>query len=324
MIFMSKMKEESARKNTRASVMKIICVSIILLFLSGVGVLAVTTQISNVKITLSNGYNMDVLTSKTTVRDILEENNIILADDERVTPDLDEVLTDGKTIVITNKSEQEIKIAKISEEGIEVSLDQLLESYAPITEKIIVEEVTIPFETVTKDVSNGATETKNKVVQQGVDGIKEVTYKVKYQNDEEIERTVLSEEVVQEPVDKIVQVQKNTTSRAATASRVSLTPTTGETTSLGVYKVTGYCSCSKCCGKSASGYTASGTLATQGRTIAASSSFAFGTQLSINGNTYTVEDRGGAIKGNKIDIYFDSHADALAWGVRYLPVELVQ
>ena len=44
----------------------------------------------------------------------------------------------------------------------------------------------------------------------------------------------------------------------------------------------------------------------------------------INGKEYTVEDRGGAIKGNKIDIYMDSHADALAWGVKYLPVQVGQ
>ena len=37
-----------------------------------------------------------------------------------------------------------------------------------------------------------------------------------------------------------------------------------------------------------------------------------------------VEDRGGAITGNKIDIYMNSHAEALAWGVKYLPVEVGQ
>jgi 3D (Asp-Asp-Asp) domain-containing protein/HKD family nuclease len=322
-----KTKEEcSETVKTRTSVIKIVCVSILLLFLSGVGVMAVTTQIGNVKITLANGYEMNVLTSKTTVSEILEENNIILTEDEKVTPNLDEEITESKTIEITNKSKQEVKVAKISEDGVEVSLEQLLESYSPVTEKIVVEQEAIPFETVTRDASSGATDTKNKVLQEGQDGIKEVTYKIKYQNNEEIERTVLDEVVVQEPVDKIVQVQKNITSRATTTSRSSTvtTPTTGETSSLGVYKITGYCSCSICCGKSASGYTSSGTKATSGRTIAASSQFSFGTQLSINGNTYTVEDRGGAIKGNKIDIYFDSHAQALAWGVRYLPVELVQ
>ncbi len=88
----------------------------------------------------------------------------------------------------------------------------------------------------------------------------------------------------------------------------------------GQFKVTAYCRCSACCGKS-TGITASGTRATAGRTIAADASkFPFGTQLKIDGHVYTVEDRGGAINGNKIDVYFDSHSAALQWGVRYCEV----
>ena len=305
---------------------KIICVSLILLMLSGAGVMAVTTQRKSVKIILANGYEMTVLTSKTKVSEILEENGVVLAEEEKVTPGLDEDIIEGHSISITNKSAQEVQVAKISEEGAKVSIDDLLKNYAPITEKIIVEQVAIPFETVTKDSSNGSEETKNKVLQQGEDGIKEVTYKVKYQNDAEIERKVLSEVVVKEPVNKIVQVQKKASSRASTASREATTGDTNTTASagksIGVYKITGYCSCSKCCGK-ATGRTASGTIATAGRTVAASSALPYGTQLNINGHTYTVEDRGGAIKGNKIDIFFSSHAQALAWGVKYLPVEIV-
>ena len=90
--------------------------------------------------------------------------------------------------------------------------------------------------------------------------------------------------------------------------------------SLGTFKITGYCSCAACCGKT-TGITASGTRATAGRTIAADTSrFPFGTKLKFNGNTYTVEDRGGAIRGNRIDLYFSSHSEALAWGVRYMEV----
>ena len=305
---------------------KIICVSLILLMLSGVGVMAVTTQRSNVKISLANGYEMTVLTSKTKVSEILAENGIMLAEDEKVSPSEEEELTENKTITITSKSVQEVQVAKISQEGTQISIDELLKNYSPITEKIVVEQVAIPFETITKDSSNNAEDTKNKVVQQGEDGIKEVTYKVKYQNDTEIERTVLSEVVIKEPVDKIVQVQKKATSRATTTSRSTTdTSTTSGAAgkSIGVYKVTGYCSCSKCCGK-ATGRTASGTVATAGRTVAASAALPYGTKVNINGHTYTVEDRGGAIKGNKIDIYFSSHAQALAWGVKYLPVEVVE
>ena len=81
------------------------------------------------------------------------------------------------------------------------------------------------------------------------------------------------------------------------------------------FETTAYCACSKCCGKS-DGITASGARATQGRTIAAPSTYAFGTEIEINGNVYVVEDRGGAIKGNRIDIFFDSHSEANNYGRR--------
>lgn len=80
------------------------------------------------------------------------------------------------------------------------------------------------------------------------------------------------------------------------------------------FEATGYCSCSKCCGKS-TGITASGTKASAGRTVAMSSQYKFGTKIEIkNMGTYTVEDRGGAIQGNRIDIYFNSHSEALKFG----------
>ena len=40
----------------------------------------------------------------------------------------------------------------------------------------------------------------------------------------------------------------------------------------------------------------------------------------INGHIYTVEDRGGAIKGKRIDIYFESHEEAERFGVQYIEV----
>ena len=301
------------------SIMKIICVTIILILISGISVLAVNTDLKDITIILQNGYEMTALTSKSKVSDILSENNIILNEDQKTIPDLDSDVSSGDTIKITDKSYNEVQIAKISEEGIETSLDQLLENYAPITEKIIVEQVVIPYETITKNTTGTTTDTTNKVVQEGKDGLKEVTYKVKYQNDVEIEKSVISEVVVQEPVDRIVQVQKKATSRSSTLPRTTSTSNTSGGT---VYKITAYCPCAKCCGKT-NGRTASGTTATAGRTVAASSKFAFGTKLNIGGHIYTVEDRGGAINGNKIDIFVNTHAEALQWGVRYLNVSVV-
>lgn len=93
---------------------------------------------------------------------------------------------------------------------------------------------------------------------------------------------------------------------------------------IGTYKITGYCGCSSCCGKT-DGVTASGTRATAGRTIAADTTdLPFGTKVVIDGHTYTVEDVGGAIKGNHIDVYFSSHSKALQWGVRYCDVYVVK
>ena len=97
------------------------------------------------------------------------------------------------------------------------------ENYAPITEKIVVEQVAIPYETVTKNTTGSEENTTNKVLQEGKDGLKEITYKIKYQNDNEIEKTVISEKVVTEPVNKIVQVTQKVTSRASTTARTSAT-----------------------------------------------------------------------------------------------------
>lgn len=89
---------------------------------------------------------------------------------------------------------------------------------------------------------------------------------------------------------------------------------------LGTFLTTGYCACASCCGKT-NGVTASGVVAKANHTIAADTGvLPFGTQVVINGQVYTVEDRGGAIRGNRIDIYFASHQEALIYGKRYVKV----
>ena len=79
-------------------------------------------------------------------------------------------------------------------------------------------------------------------------------------------------------------------------------------------EVSAYCKESCCCGKWADGFTASGAVA-EGLIVAAPQNIPFGTQIYIPGyGLATVEDRGGAIKGNKLDILMDSHKSALKWG----------
>lgn len=89
---------------------------------------------------------------------------------------------------------------------------------------------------------------------------------------------------------------------------------------------TAYCGCEHCCGEWALTrptdeygepiiYTASGARATAGITIAVDPTFIpCGTEVIIDGHTYIVQDCGGAIQGNRIDVYFDSHEAACQFG----------
>ena len=131
-----------------------------------------------------------------------------------------------------------------------------------------------------------------------------------------------SKEKTTEAVDKKQQsgIEATEATEEATAGAILVEDDSYQPgTYLGTYTTTAYCGCSRCCGKS-DGITASGTYATEGRTIAAPSSFAFGTELIIDGHTYVVEDRGGAIHGNRIDIFFSSHQAALNYGRRTVDV----
>lgn len=89
-----------------------------------------------------------------------------------------------------------------------------------------------------------------------------------------------------------------------------------------IYRVSAYCACEKCCGKWADGYTASGHKIRKGdKFCAAPPEIPFGTMLDIPGyGIVPVLDRGGAIKSRRLDVYFDSHQEALEWGVKYLRI----
>ncbi len=77
------------------------------------------------------------------------------------------------------------------------------------------------------------------------------------------------------------------------------------------------------CGKS-DGITASGVKVRENETIACPKSFAFGTKINIEGRgTYICQDRGGAIKGNKIDIYVKTKTEAFAFGRQNLVAEII-
>ena len=107
-------------------------------------------------------------------------------------------------------------------------------------------------------------------------------------------------------------------------------------------EITGYCKCGKGCGwelnwklqpvvaygpqkgrPKAVGITASGTRASPGTIAADTSVYPFGTIMYVPGYGWgRVEDVGGAIKGNHIDLYFPSHEKALSWGRKWEKVSI--
>lgn len=206
--------KQNKQERATISLKKIFVMALIFLILAGtMSVMATNQKLTSVKILLSSGYEMDVMTTSTKVSDILAENHIVVLDGESVTPSIDEELSDNKTITITKGS------TKTNSDEDYMSAEEILASYTQIVEKVVTEEVEIPYETVTKDVSNGSSTTQNRVVQKGENGLKRVTYRIRYQNGAEIEKTEISSEIIKEPVDKIVEVRtKQVTSRGGVVS----------------------------------------------------------------------------------------------------------
>lgn len=329
------------------SLKKIIVISLIFIFIMSIGVMATNTKVNHVKIILSNGYEMNVLTSKTNIAEILDENHIILLPEEKTTPKSDEELSDNKTIRISKED-----VEQVSEEvSSDLSVDELLKNYDSITQKIIKEQVKIPYETITKDVSTGSDSKQDKIVQNGEDGIKEITYRVKYQNNVEIEKVEISSQVIKEPVNKIVEIRtKQVTSRSSTERTTTTTAKTNTTTTVAnnpaktsstslAKKVEGITpkvrtlnasaytasTCGKAPGSSGYGRTASGAMATSWYTVAAGSGYKLGTVIYIpyfankpNGGWFVVQDRGGAISNNRIDVYMGTYNECISFGRRNL------
>jgi len=343
------------KKDDKASISlkKVISVSIILLLFMGISVMAVNSRVNNVKIILSNGYEMDVLTTKEKVSDILDENHIILLPEEKVIPGLDNNISDNKTIRITTDENPTVTVSETVTTSNDITVEKLLEeNYDNIVEKIVVEQTTIPYETETNDVSTGNGDKKEVVKQNGVDGIKETTYKVKYQNDVEISKAEVSTKVTKEPIKKVVEIRNNEVVSRATVERKTSTKSanttsgskevaqtaaangnslaakvSGKTPSVVTLNASAYTAstCGKSAGSKGYGITASGARATGWCTVAAGKGYPLGTIIYIpyfankpNGGWFIVQDRGGAISNNKLDVYMNTYNECISFGRRNL------
>ncbi len=331
-----------SNENASLQLLKITIVTLIIIFTFSIVVRATAISFNNVKIVLPNNYEMNIVTTKTKVSEILEENHIIVLPDQTVFPTKDSYLGENKVIKISSADSDESKIIELANSEESVTLEQILGNYASVIEKIEVVEETIPFETITKEAANvSSSDRTNKVIQEGSDGLKKVTYKVKYQNDIEISREKIKEEIIKEVKNKIIQVTK-TTSRdstgtdrtgskdiaAAASAKYSLASSVeGITPIVKTLNASAYTAST--CGKSPNskgyGITASGARARANYTVAAGKGYPMGTVIYIpalsnrpNGGWFVVQDRGGAITNNKLDIYMNTYNECIQFGRRNL------
>ena len=90
----------------------------------------------------------------------------------------------------------------------------------------------------------------------------------------------------------------------------------------GTFDLTAYCPCKECSGKWGN-KTKSGSRAKENKTVAVDPNvIEIGSKVKINGKVYVAEDIGAAVKGNTIDIYFDSHEDVEEFGRQKESVEV--
>lgn len=261
-------------------------------------------------LTLMNGTEaVSIRTVGKPVSDVLIENSIVLGEMDVVSPALDTVVTPETQIHVTR-----------------VALDA------------VAEYVEIPYETVEKPNSQLDRGTRN-VVQQGVAGQKEVVYNVVTQNGEQTAKDWVGERVVTEPVSEIVEYGTKSPMR----STETLSSRSGEhaarqasaggfsysrviTCNATAYDLS-YESCGKHPGEPGYGVTASGMKAGPGVVAVDPRVIPLGTRLYIASTDGTADygyaiagDTGGAIKGNKIDLFFPSASQVRQFGRRNVTV----
>ena len=250
-------------------------------------------------LTIRDGENlMTVSTTKHTVREILEENNIELQELDIVAPFVD---------------------AKISK-GVHINITRVWDEY-------VIEEGVIPYYTEINLV-NDLKDNEIKLVQSGQNGLKEVTYQIRYENGKMMSRNFVAEEIVKDPVSEIKDKGSEelfVTSRGLPFrySKVIIAEATAYDLS--------YASCAKYPGDPAYGITFSGTQARPGVIAVDPRVIPLGSKVYVESLDSTsdygfasAEDTGSAIKGNKIDLFINNNKAALRYGRRNVRVYIIE
>ncbi|WP_432406359.1 3D domain-containing protein [Wukongibacter sp. M2B1] len=245
----------------------------------------------------SDGNELDILTANNRVSDILKEYNITLGEKDRTQPSLDAKIDPKDTIDIIR-----------------------------VKEEIVKETVDIPYRTVIK-YNNDMETGQIKKVSEGQNGKKEVEYRIVYENGIEAIKEVIGEDIKKEPVDEMIEKGSE---KYFVASR-------GEVIrykKVMIMSATAYDLSYESCGKYPDhpeyGITRSGTRARPGVVAVDPRVIPLGTKLYVEyldgSKDYglaSAEDTGGAIKGNKIDLFMEDPKAVYRFGRRKVRVYIL-
>jgi 3D (Asp-Asp-Asp) domain-containing protein len=222
-----------------------------------------------------------------TVREALAVAQIAVRPDDQISPALDTPISGGETI--------RVQRVRFREE---------------------LREERIPFKTIVQPPSPGVRPYHPTVTGEGNPGLKMVVYRAKLVDGREVERKLVREELVRSPVHRVVVSR----SPARLASRSSVVP--GRSLEM---TATAYDPGPGSCGKFADGRTCNGRRAGYGIVAVDPRVIPLGAKLHISGYGYGIAgDVGGAIKGNRIDLGFNSRAGSLRWGRRRVRVTILE
>jgi uncharacterized protein YabE (DUF348 family) len=231
-----------------------------------------------------------VMTTSNTVDDVLKEAEIYVGDKDRIEPALDSALRDDMEVSVTR-----------------------------VEEKLVTQSVKMEFANEVKKLDTLAKGLVN-VVRNGQEGQKEVTVKIVYEDGKEVSKQVVAEKVIKEPVNGLIEEgAKNTllTSRGQVSftRAIKMTATAYDAT----FESTG-----KNPGNPYYGITYSGVRVRPGIVAVDPRVIPLGTWLYVEGyGEALAADIGGAIKGSRIDLYFDSPSDVRKYGKKKVMVYMI-
>ncbi len=266
---------------------------------------ALSKKISgDMKITIEEAFPLQLVdggkkkkawSTSTTVADFLKQQGITLNKTDRVEPGLDNVIKPDDVVNV-------VRVEKVTD---------------------VVEEPT-DF-TVVSRKDSALSKGKEKIVQEGKKGLVEKKYEIVKENGKEVSRKLVSENVVKESQDKIVNV--GTKVLVAQVSRGSSPSASASAESGGrefYVSSTAYtANCNGCSGHTATGINLK--VNPGAKVIAVDPSvIPLGSKVYVEGYGYAVAaDTGGAIKGNKIDVFFSSQSDAYRWGRKTIKIKIL-